>query len=37
MEYRYYRPIPEFIAGFAVTTARPHRRLRMADYARPAC
>jgi 2,3-dihydroxyphenylpropionate 1,2-dioxygenase len=23
MEYRYYRPIPEFIAGFAVTTARP--------------
>jgi 2,3-dihydroxyphenylpropionate 1,2-dioxygenase len=21
--YRYYRPIPEFIAGFAVTTARP--------------
>ena len=23
MHYRYYRPIPEFIAGFAVTTASP--------------
>jgi 2,3-dihydroxyphenylpropionate 1,2-dioxygenase len=23
VEYRYYRPIPEFIAGFAVTTANP--------------
>ena len=23
--YRYYRPIPEYIAGFAVTTARPSR------------
>ena len=24
MTYRYYRPIPEFIAGFSVTTALPH-------------
>lgn len=24
-DYRYYRPIPEYIAGFAVTTARPTR------------
>jgi hypothetical protein len=21
--YRYYRPVPEYIAGFAVTTAQP--------------
>jgi 2,3-dihydroxyphenylpropionate 1,2-dioxygenase len=27
VSYRYYRPVPEYIAGFAVTTAVPHRAL----------
>ncbi|MBO2453185.1 3-carboxyethylcatechol 2,3-dioxygenase [Actinomadura barringtoniae] len=32
---RYYRPVPEYIAGFAVTTARPREAARSGGAARP--